>query len=52
MTINLLECIVDQMKFGKMDEGNYNVELIIFTHPQYWFEESSKAFVSFEINNN
>lgn len=50
--INLLECLIDHMKFGKMDLKNYNVDLCVFTHPSYWFEENSKSFVCFEIINN
>lgn len=50
--INLLECMVDVMKFGKMDLENYNVDLIIFTHPRYWYEEDRKSFICFQINNN
>lgn len=50
--IDLIECMVDQFKIGKMDEENYNIDLFVFTHPMYWFEEDSKSFVSFEVNNN
>lgn len=49
--INLCECLVQRMKFGKQ-EDNSNIDLVVFTHPQYHFEEDSKLFVVFEIIYN
>jgi len=50
--IDLLQCVKDHFKFGKMDDQNYNTDLIVFTDPVYFFEVDSKKFVCFEFINN
>lgn len=52
MEINLLECGVDLLKFGKVDDHEFNVDLIVFSHLLYPVPGYEKAFVCFEINNN
>lgn len=49
--IDLFECLVEQIKFGKSDEGEFNIDLIIFTHPSY-IVQPNNMFVVFEINYN
>jgi hypothetical protein len=50
--MNILECIAEHFRFGQMDEENYNMDLIVFTHPSYHFDIDSKMFIVFNINNN
>jgi len=52
MEINLTECVVDHLKFGKVDDRQYNIDLIVFSHLLYPIPGYEKAFISFEINNN
>lgn len=52
MQIDLLSCGIDHIKCGKVDEHQYNVDLIIFSHLLYPVQGYEKAFVCFEINNN
>lgn len=52
MEMNLRECIVDHLKFGRVDDNQYNVDLIIFSHLLYPISGYEKAFIAFEIINN
>lgn len=50
--LNLRECIIDHIKFGRVDEHQYNVDLIVFSHLLYPIAGYEDAFVAFEFNNN
>lgn len=50
--LNLFDCLVEELRFGRVDDNNYNITLLVFTHPNYWFSERSNQFVVFEINYN
>ncbi len=61
MDIDLKECRVDHIKYGKVSPDN--IDQYVFAHYNYFlyhedkfvghlFEEYKNAFVVFEINNN
>lgn len=50
--IDLTQCIIHHMKFGKMDNHQYNIDLFVFSHLLYPIPGYEKAFVCFEINYN
>jgi len=50
--LNLRECIIDHIKCGRVDEHQYNIDLIVFSHLLYPIPGYEKAFITFELNNN